>query len=317
LGLFWILIQKFQIGAPGSGFGTGSAKENIMAWVRNYLKDYPEAQKKLSTESFPGCFKDGILFSYLDHRTAPELIDLDDVHKDGDLNHRIELALDLAEEMGIPKLIDAEDMMQEKPDEQSLLTYLSTFKAKIEAGDYVIPQREKKQKEPVVVVEEAPVPPPRDTKYEDLENELKRIKAEYENLQKNLHSAQEVNNTAKHKIDELEEVIKTNPSTEEIMKIKQELEDWKVRAIRAENRQRELEEENERLKLENEKLKAEMENLKSDLKATKEQNEKLRQKAEELERLMTTTPTTEELARLRKELEEWKERALRAEQLVK
>lgn len=52
MGLFWILIQRFQIGALSEG--KRSAKENIKAWVKNYLKDYPEAQQKLDSESFPG-----------------------------------------------------------------------------------------------------------------------------------------------------------------------------------------------------------------------------------------------------------------------
>ena len=56
----------------------------------------------------------------------PDLVDWKKCGGDGEAN--LNQAFTLADsELGIPKLLDAEDMIAHKPDEKSVMTYISFF----------------------------------------------------------------------------------------------------------------------------------------------------------------------------------------------
>uniref|UniRef100_A0A1I7VXE2 Alpha-actinin, sarcomeric n=1 Tax=Loa loa TaxID=7209 RepID=A0A1I7VXE2_LOALO len=67
-------------------------------------------------------------FCALIHRHRPELIDYSKLHK-GDPLHNLNLAFDIAEKyLDIPKMLDPEDLVySQKPDEKSVMTYVSCF----------------------------------------------------------------------------------------------------------------------------------------------------------------------------------------------
>eukprot|EP01098_Paradermamoeba_levis_P005489 TRINITY_DN230_c0_g1_i2.p1 TRINITY_DN230_c0_g1~~TRINITY_DN230_c0_g1_i2.p1 ORF type:complete len:930 (+),score=433.23 TRINITY_DN230_c0_g1_i2:304-3093(+) len=126
LGLTWMMIQKFQIaqgdgGDHQAGGKPKSAKESILEWLREYLKDYP-----CSLDGFPKCFADGKVFQYMVHRKDPSLIDLTAVDGKNPIQ-RMGEAFDKAATFGVPKLLDPEM----EPEELSILTYLSMFKARL------------------------------------------------------------------------------------------------------------------------------------------------------------------------------------------
>lgn len=109
LGLMWMMIQKFQIqtgNQEGGGKGQ-SAKDAILSWLKEYLEGYP-----VDFTGFPKSSSDGKLFAYMVHKKDPSLIDLKSINSKP------------------PQLLDPEDVA-DKPDEQSILTYLSTFRTKV------------------------------------------------------------------------------------------------------------------------------------------------------------------------------------------
>lgn len=88
---------------------------------------------------FPRSFQDGNIFNYLVHRGHPQLVDISNLDKRDKLE-KLETAFTAAEKFGVPKLLAAEDVAVH-PDEQSVLTYLSVFRAKVEAEGNMPPVR--------------------------------------------------------------------------------------------------------------------------------------------------------------------------------
>ena len=126
LGLMWMMIQKFQIQAGNTeGGGKGkSAKDAVMEWLKEYLDGYP-----VELSGFPRNTADGKIFAYLVHKKDPSLIDLNSINSKPPRQVLVE-AFAAAEKLGVPQLLDPDDVLQ-RPDEQSILTYLSTFRSKV------------------------------------------------------------------------------------------------------------------------------------------------------------------------------------------
>merc|ERR1712042_331444 len=72
--------------------------------------------------------KDGLAFCALIHRHRPDLIDYDSLSKDDPLTN-LNTAFEVAEKyLDIPKMLDAEEIvMTPKPDEKSIMTYVSAY----------------------------------------------------------------------------------------------------------------------------------------------------------------------------------------------
>lgn len=133
LGYLWRLIQKFQVihstrsgGAPSNA---KSIRDVVLEWVKEYTEDYPV--KEDINASSPGCFADGMLLSYMIHKTDPGLIDLKEMEKKS-RKQRIETAFELASKLGVPEVIDASDLLKDNIEEKVLLVYLTSFKTAAE-----------------------------------------------------------------------------------------------------------------------------------------------------------------------------------------
>ncbi|KAJ6242462.1 alpha-actinin [Anaeramoeba flamelloides] len=121
LGMIWTVILRFAIAEISVEELT--AKEALLLWCQRKTADYDNVDIK----EFTWSWQDGLGFCALIHKHRPDLIDyesLDPKNKEENLN----LAFDIAEnELGLPKFLDAEDMIDVKPDERAVMTYLAEY----------------------------------------------------------------------------------------------------------------------------------------------------------------------------------------------
>ncbi|KAG5363537.1 Alpha-actinin-like protein 1 [Yarrowia sp. B02] len=119
LGLLWILILRFTI-EDISEEGL-SAKEGLLLWCQRKTAGY----KGVAVKDFSGSWSDGLAFCALLDKHRPDLIDFSQLDP---TQHRqnMELAISIAtEQIGIPQILDVEDICDAKPDERSVMTYVA------------------------------------------------------------------------------------------------------------------------------------------------------------------------------------------------
>ncbi|XP_057210504.1 microtubule-actin cross-linking factor 1, isoforms 1/2/3/4/5 isoform X14 [Triplophysa rosa] len=124
LGLIWTIILHFQISEIYvSGESSDlTAKEKLLIWSRQATEGYPG----LRCFNFSSSWSDGRLFNALLHRYRPDLIDMDVVAQQS--NHEnLEQAFEIAESLGVTRLLDSEDVDVPSPDEKSVITYVSSI----------------------------------------------------------------------------------------------------------------------------------------------------------------------------------------------
>lgn len=97
-----------------------------MLWCRKKTAGYREIDPP-GISNFTTSFKNGLAFCALIHKFQPHLIDYDSLQP-GDAVSNLELAFSVAEQsLSIPRLLDIEDMTQDKPDERSVMTYVAEY----------------------------------------------------------------------------------------------------------------------------------------------------------------------------------------------
>lgn len=122
LGMIWTIILRFAI--QDITVEDMTAKDGLLLWCQRKTAPY----KNVNVNNFHMSFKDGLAFCALIHRHRPDLIDYDKLSKD-DPMYNLNYAFEVAEnELDIPKMLDAEDMVnQVKPDERAVMTYVSCY----------------------------------------------------------------------------------------------------------------------------------------------------------------------------------------------
>ena len=124
LGMMWAIILNYAI--TGISEEELTAKEGLLLWCRKKTAGYRDVDPP-GVANFTTSFKNGLAFCALIHRHQPQLIDYDSLSKD-DAAKNLELAFSVGEkELAIPRLLDVEDMLVDKPDERSVMTYVSEF----------------------------------------------------------------------------------------------------------------------------------------------------------------------------------------------
>jgi Ca2+-binding EF-hand superfamily protein len=122
LGFVWILILDHAI--KNITVGDLSAKEGLLRWCTMNTRGYDHIPADGLT-NFSKDWKDGMAFCALINKFRPDLLDY------GQLDHsnpaaNLETAFTVAEsQLGIPRLLEVEDLLQPKPDEKSVMTYVS------------------------------------------------------------------------------------------------------------------------------------------------------------------------------------------------
>ncbi|RXN05391.1 microtubule-actin cross-linking factor 1 isoform X1 [Labeo rohita] len=102
--------------------GDLTAKEKLLLWSQQATEGYPG----LRCSNFSSCWSDGRLFNALLHRYRPDLIDMEVVAQQSN-RENLELAFEIAESLGVTRLLDAEDVDVSSPDEKSVITYVSSI----------------------------------------------------------------------------------------------------------------------------------------------------------------------------------------------
>ncbi|RWS30125.1 spectrin beta chain: non-erythrocytic 1-like protein, partial [Leptotrombidium deliense] len=130
LGLLWTIILRFQIqeieidvNEDDESSEKKSAKDALLLWCQRKTNGY----KNVNITDFSGSWRSGMGFNALIHSHRPDLIDYNSLNPTNHIEN-LDLAFDVAErELGVSKLLDAEDIDTSKPDEKSVMTYVSSF----------------------------------------------------------------------------------------------------------------------------------------------------------------------------------------------
>ncbi|XP_075460611.1 microtubule-actin cross-linking factor 1 isoform X5 [Ascaphus truei] len=114
-------VQISDIYVSGES-GDMSAKEKLLLWTQKVTAGYIGVK----CTNFSSCWNDGKMFNALIHRYRPDLVDLQKVEVQSN-RENLEQAFEIAESLGITRLLDAEDVDVQSPDEKSVITYVSSI----------------------------------------------------------------------------------------------------------------------------------------------------------------------------------------------
>ncbi|KAM9494125.1 microtubule-actin cross-linking factor 1 isoform 10-T10 [Clarias gariepinus] len=141
LGLIWTIILHFQISEiyVSGESGDLTAKEKLLLWTQKATEGYPG----IRCVNFSSSWSDGRMFNALLHRYRPDLIDMELVERQSNRDN-LEQAFEIAESLGVTRLLDAEDVDVPSPDEKSVITYVCSiydaFPKIPEGGEGITPQ---------------------------------------------------------------------------------------------------------------------------------------------------------------------------------
>ncbi|XP_069395298.1 dystonin isoform X17 [Paralichthys olivaceus] len=124
LGLIWTIILHFQISeihVTGESEDM-TAKERLLLWSKQITDGYVGVR----CDNFTTSWRDGRLFNAIIHKYRPDLVDMSRVSTQTNRSN-LEHAFCTAEQLGVARLLDPEDMDVQTPDEKSVITYVSTL----------------------------------------------------------------------------------------------------------------------------------------------------------------------------------------------
>ncbi|KAJ8705806.1 hypothetical protein PYW08_012852 [Mythimna loreyi] len=130
LGLIWTIILRFQIqeieidvDEENVSSEKKSAKDALLLWCQRKTSGY----HGVHIHNFTDSWRSGLGFNALIHAHRPDLFrwsELPTTEHVETLNHAFDVA---HKHLGIPRLLDAEDVDTSRPDEKSVMTYVASY----------------------------------------------------------------------------------------------------------------------------------------------------------------------------------------------
>jgi len=307
LGLLWSVFRKLRDMNLDIDENAGAKAEEqaLLNWVRKMTEGYRDVEIK----GFKDSFHDGMALNALVHRFDPNLVNYDNLdknNKEPNLNSAFALA---EKHLGIPQLLEAQDLVKMNPDERSVVFYISLFfhafvadaerRAIIEARTRTEQSAaDLKAKLEAEVARRAAA----EKEKADLERKIRELMKEIDDLKQRLH------------LEHLLHLDRSGDLEEKIQALRQLLENEGETGKDAEERARRLRAEleeayraREELEQLRKKLEAEGSDLLNALREAEEQKKRMRQEIDDLKR------------RIKQELERRKRKAkaaLEMEQMI-
>lgn len=127
LGLIWTIILRFQIQdiivEEYQTSETKCAKDALLLWCQMKTAGY----NNVNVRNFTTSWRDGLAFNALIHKHRPDLIEYPKLTKANAMQN-LQNAFTVSEEkLGIPPLLEANDVCVEQPDEKSIITYVAAY----------------------------------------------------------------------------------------------------------------------------------------------------------------------------------------------
>ncbi|XP_065894663.1 spectrin beta chain, non-erythrocytic 1-like isoform X3 [Dysidea avara] len=128
LGLIWTIILRFQIQdiqVDTESKDQRSAKSALLLWCQRNTAGY----NNVKVVDFSRSWRSGLAFNAIIHKHRPDLIEYDQLLASpsnymGNLNNAFKVA---EQELGLPQLLDPEDIDVEVPDDKSIMTYVVSY----------------------------------------------------------------------------------------------------------------------------------------------------------------------------------------------
>uniref|UniRef100_A0A0R3RSE6 Calponin-homology (CH) domain-containing protein n=1 Tax=Elaeophora elaphi TaxID=1147741 RepID=A0A0R3RSE6_9BILA len=117
--------KKSRVSEVLSGTDGVSARDALLQWAQDVTRGYPG----VNVRNFTSSWRDGLAFNAILHRYRPNLVQWSKiVGENVSARDRLNNAFATAEsEFGVSRLLDAEDVDVDVPDEKSIITYVSSL----------------------------------------------------------------------------------------------------------------------------------------------------------------------------------------------
>ncbi|XP_035519853.1 dystonin isoform X9 [Morone saxatilis] len=99
-----------------------TAKERLLLWSKQITEGYVGVR----CDNFTTSWRDGRLLNAIIHKYRPDMVDMSYVSTQTNRSN-LEHAFSAAEQLGVARLLDPEDVDVQSPDEKSVITYVSTL----------------------------------------------------------------------------------------------------------------------------------------------------------------------------------------------
>jgi len=109
--------------SPTTGSTTNQSAKAKTDELLQWCKMRTEGYAGVNVTNFSKSWWDGLAFCALLHRYNSRLVDFASLDPNNK-RHNLKLAFDTAERLGVPRLLDEEDMIDTAPESKSVMTYL-------------------------------------------------------------------------------------------------------------------------------------------------------------------------------------------------